>query len=110
MAKKHVFPLFLEGATQSIAASGNWNGTTSKVEVSATSTITVGDAEVPGTIVQIVANTALINVIVNFTNAVSAHQNSITMLGVDAGYAVIAMWNGSAWVALSSIDDVIVAS
>lgn len=55
MAKKHVFPLFLDGDIQAVAASGAWNGLTSRIDMNGAFILSAPSDVVvePGTIVSL---------------------------------------------------------
>lgn len=101
MAKKHIFPLYLSGDKEVDTAT--WSGETSLIEVDNTN-VTVGSAELPGTILSIVSTTAS-NSVITYTDAVSSDQNQIQINAV--GESVVAMWTGSAWAVIGSVETVV---
>lgn len=98
MASKHVFPLLLDGAKE--VDSTTWSGNTSVVELDNTN-MTVGSANLPGTMLTVISTTATSSV-VTFTDSVSAHNNVVTLDAV--GESVLAMWNGSAWAVIGGVE------
>ena len=107
MASKHVFPLFLDGKTQTVTASESWDGVTSFVAISgAAGALTVGDAEHAGTMLTVLSKDTNAND-VNFTTAIDADANSVRLDAV--GELMTAMWNGSAWVVIGAAETALVS-
>lgn len=97
----HIFPLLLSGAKEQNSGTFSWSGNTSVVELTAASTVTVGDAELAGTLLTIIATTAVSSTI-TFTNSVSSSNDDVTLDA--AGESVLAMWNGSAWLIIGGVE------
>ena len=98
MAKERVFPIYLDGAVQSVAANADWNGETSRVLVTAAATVTVGDADVPGTLLSIGStgtHTTTIDIPSNSPFGGDDGFDDITMN--TNGECITLMWTGSEW-------------
>lgn len=96
MSTKHIFPLYLEGAAQSVAANAtavNWNGTSSLVNCANTSnaTLTLASAE-PGTVVVVRKESGAGTVAVRYPAATTLYTLSATK---DSTVAFI--WDSTGW-------------
>lgn len=102
---KHVFPLFLDGAKETVSANESWSGNTSYVVMDTAATVlTVGDAALPGTMLVVLCIHASGPVQVLFTNGIDTKADGALLGGV--GESITAMWNGSAWVVIGSAETV----
>lgn len=96
MSTKHIFPLYLEGAAQSVAAGAtavNWNGTSSLVNCANTSnaTLTLTSAE-PGTVVLVRKESGAGTVAVRYPATTILYTLSAT---TDSTVAFI--WDSTGW-------------
>ena len=96
MSTKHIFPLYLEGAAQSVAANAtavNWNGTSSLVNCANTSnaTLTLTSAE-PGTVVLVRKDSGAGTVAVRYPATSTLYTLSAT---TDSTVAFI--WDSTGW-------------
>lgn len=96
-----IFPLLLGGAQVDIAADANWNGTTSVVRATASCTFTVGDATVPGTLLNVASETAD-DVLVSITTDPYGTNKFDEVTLTNIGEFLTLMWTGSAWIILAS--------
>ena len=115
MATKRVFPIWLDGDVQNIDASTGtvaWNGTTSRVVATPTGNfeITVGDADVAGTLLCVANDAASGSDIVTVTFASPMAENAkfnVVKLN-SSGESVTAMYTGSEWFFLGGTEAIAV--
>ena len=112
MAKENIFPLFLDAPIQNVdgAADASWNGETSRVLVSATGAFdfTLGDATVPGTLVNILLDAAGGAVTVQVDSAPMGSTSVNDIVLSSQGEGVTLMWTGSEWFYMGSTEDTVV--
>ena len=102
MAQKNVFPILLDGAQVNISDPTHvWQGESSILRADASTTITVGDGTIPGTLLNIVCKTGD-NVVVNISTDPYGSNNLDEILLSSIGDQCTLMWTGSAWIILSS--------
>lgn len=108
MAQERVFPIFLDGAVQSVTAAGSWNGETSRVVVSAASAayaFTLGDATIPGTLVSIMQDDATGGAVTVNVSSDPAGNAAFDQVVLDSlGECVTLMWTGSEWFFMGSTE------
>jgi hypothetical protein len=97
MSTKHIFPLYLEGAAQSVAAAAtavNWNGTSSLVNCdnTASATLTLTATAAPGTIVMVRKVSGAGTVAINNASATTLYTLSSA---VDSSVGFI--WDSTGW-------------
>jgi len=100
MAKQHVFPLRLDGATQEVAAATSWNGVTSLIDITTAGgayDLTVPDAEEPGTLLTIKRSAS-------GSNAVSVkNAGGDVLVSLDSSTDTACLiWTSSAWEILAN--------
>lgn len=99
MAKKHVFPLFLDAAAVSTAAAGALAVTTSYHIVTPASSpvaYSVAAGTIPGQMMVIINGHATNDADITFASPLNAAADVIAL--DTNGSQVTAMWNGTAWV------------
>lgn len=102
MAKKHVFPLFLDAAAVSTADAGALAVTTSYHIVTPASgdvSYSVAAGTIPGQMMVIINAHASNDANITFASPLNAAADVIAL--DNGGEQVTAMWNGSNWVILS---------
>lgn len=103
MAQSRVFPLFLDGARQDVSGTTDvsWDGLTSTIKLNTTGavTVTIGDADVAGTIVHVSNDVAQANV-VELSSTVTGDLDQLTFAA--KGEFATVMWTGSAWLWLGT--------
>lgn len=109
-SEKNVFPVFLDDDIQSDSGTFSWNGTTSRILCTGASTVTVGSATVPGTLLAVGTNVAAV-IAVNI-----GHTDSVGPFGDDdqfdtvalsaAGEQITLMWTGSEWFIMGATETV----
>ena len=97
MAQSRIFPILLDGDQENVTATTHtWNGTTSVIRVDSTSTITVGDGSVEGTLLNIMCKTAD-DVVVNISTDPYGSNNLDSITLTNIGDVCTLMWTGSKW-------------
>ena len=100
---KHVFPILLDGDQVNISDSTyTWNGTSSILRADASTTITVGDATITGTLLNIICKTSD-DVLINITTDPYGSNNMDEITLSSVGDQCTLMWTGSGWIILSSV-------
>ena len=103
MAQERVFPIFLDGARQEVTGTADvsWDGLTSTIKLNTTGdvTVTVGNANVAGTIVHISNDVTQAN-IVELSSTVTGDLDQLTFAA--KGEFATVMWTGSAWLWLGT--------
>lgn len=107
MAKKHIFPIILDDAKQTVTGNTSWNGTSSVVSFTASSLFTLGDATIPGTIVCLIGDAASAAITVTVTTPVSSNQATISMVITDAGTSTSLVWTNDGWMILGDVDSTV---
>ena len=102
-ATKHIFPLLLDGDQVNISDSTyTWNGTSSILRADASTTITVGDATIPGTLLNILCKTGD-DVVINISTDPYGSNNLDEIRLSSIGDQCTLMWTGSGWIILSAV-------
>lgn len=103
MAQSRIFPILLDGDQENVTdTTHTWNGTTSVIRVDSTSTITVGDGSVEGTLLNIMCKTAD-DVVVNISTDPYGSNNLDSITLTNIGDVCTLMWTGSQWIVLGSV-------
>ena len=100
---KHVFPLFLDAAPETVTVTGDLPVTTSFIKLQPTSgdvDYAVPDGTIPGQIL-VCFNNTINDSNITITTPLDADAKTITLDGV--GNTCTLMWNGSAWAVLNGI-------
>ena len=101
MAIKHIFPIVLEGAQQSVTGAGSstaWDGLTSYIEVDSSAageTITIGNGTVTGSLVTVIKKGSANEILVDATTDFDSDQGSITLS--EDGEMCTLFWNNVSW-------------
>jgi hypothetical protein len=114
MAQERVFPIFLDGAIQSISTGTvAWNGETSRILCTGACTVTVGSGDVPGTLLSIGVNAAAtVTINVGHADGVGPFGDDATLDTVtlnSAGEVVTLMWSGSEWFYMGATETIAVS-
>ena len=104
MAKKRVFPVYLDGAIQSISTgSVDWNGETSRILTTGACTVNVGDADVPGALLNIGSTGTHTTTIDIAANSPFGSDDGFDDWALDQnGECITFMWTGEEWFVFSS--------
>lgn len=111
----HIFPLYLDGDIQATSSANEvWNGKTSTIVLTQTGALEVGEATIPGTMLNVIVD-GLGGFVISLKKGpgesnklgASSVQNIFNITAANGGTSVSFMWTGSAWLALSTTDSTV---